>query len=89
MKAKQRKLLFGGELVAPLSVPVNTMDNFVPYQQFLLTEELQRYHTLNPVRRMLVWFTDVKRAVSRKPRRLKNRRLAANALRVEHAITPN
>ncbi len=77
------------ELVAPLSVPVNAMDQFVPYQQFLLTQELQRYHTLNPLRRMLVWFADVKRATNRKLRGLKNRRLATNVRRMEHEISPS
>jgi FkbM family methyltransferase len=54
------------ELVSRLVVPVNALDDFIPYRQYLLETELTRYRRLNPLRRVAVWFADMRRALPHK-----------------------
>lgn len=53
------------QLAARLAVPVNALDDFVPYSQVVLEQELGRYRTLNPLRRGITWARDFERAVRR------------------------
>jgi FkbM family methyltransferase len=58
------------ELIARLAVPANVFDNYTPYAQHQLEQELKRYRTLNPVRRLARWVSDVGTGVPRKLRSL-------------------
>jgi len=60
------------ELAHRLSIPVNAFDNYVTISEHQLREELRRYRTLNPFRRLLTWISDIGGAISRKIRSRRN-----------------
>ncbi|HET6575598.1 MAG TPA: FkbM family methyltransferase [Fimbriiglobus sp.] len=65
------------ELIARLAVPANVFDNYTPYAQHQLEQELKRYRTLNPVRRLVRWVLDVRTGVPRKLRSVSSSRRAS------------
>jgi FkbM family methyltransferase len=61
------------QLAERLSVPANVFDNYVDQAQHQLQEQLIRYRSLNPARRIGTWVSDVAAAVPRKLRASSNR----------------
>lgn len=74
------------ELVARLAVPANVFDNYTPYAQHQLEQELRQYRTFNPGRRLVRWVSDVGAAVPRKLRSLSSPRRAVTLTASEAAV---
>jgi FkbM family methyltransferase len=73
------------ELVAKLAVPANVFDNYTPYAQHQLEQELRLYRTLNPLRRLSRWVTDIGYAVPRKLKALSKSRRALQPVSLDES----